>query len=154
MPGSGEWQARRSFVHPLVQAPDSAQDQDYPQYDTEHDETEGLAQGLKPGDQANGYRHEQDAHMPQQQASTELDPVQLHQLQGEQHEQQQHADDAAGEGKRQYGGQGFTHQQAGDYDHEVAKVEQGTLRNHLSLNLETVNEWAVYQRGRGAALKQ
>ncbi|MGL6360814.1 hypothetical protein ACSZM1_01480 [Aeromonas veronii] len=59
--------------------------------------------------------------------------MQLDQLQGEQHEEQQHADDAAGKGERQDGCHGFACQQAGDDDHKVTKVQQGALRDHVNL---------------------
>ncbi|MNP78037.1 hypothetical protein D3C76_1755740 [compost metagenome] len=81
--------------------------------------------------------------MAQQQAGTLFDPVQLDELQGEQHEQQQHADDAAGEGEGQQGRQGFACQQAGEDDHEVTKVQQGALKQHGGLILATVSEVAV-----------
>lgn len=122
---------------------DRTQNEHDAEHDAEHDEAEGLAQGLEPGHQTHRHRHEQHPHVAQQQAAPQLDPGETDQLQGEQHEQQQHADDAAGEGERQDGGQGLARQQAGDDDQKITKVEQGASEQHGGLILATVSEVAV-----------
>ncbi|MNE95842.1 hypothetical protein D3C80_1939820 [compost metagenome] len=102
-----------------------------------------MTQGLEPGHQTDGDRHEQDPHVTQQQAAPLLDPGEADELQGEQHEQQQHAEDAAGEGEGQQGRQGLACQQAGDDDQKITKVAQGALQQHGGLILATVSEVAV-----------
>lgn len=127
----------------MIEVANRAQDEHDAEHDAEHDETEGLAQGLEPGHQAHRHRHEQHPHVAQQQAAPQLDPGEADDLQGEQHEQQQHADDAAGEGEGQDGRHGLACQQTGDDDQKITKVAQGALQQHGGLILASVSEVAV-----------
>ncbi|EJK89759.1 hypothetical protein UUU_28780 [Klebsiella pneumoniae subsp. pneumoniae DSM 30104 = JCM 1662 = NBRC 14940] len=70
----------------------------------------------------NADRHEQQRHIADQDITAGVDPLRRHNLQRQQHEEDQHADDAAGDSDRQQPGDKNSAVQAGVNQDESPQV--------------------------------